>query len=91
MLKEDMGTMISDTSMARRILRRSGLSTDEQHRVLSSCGHICDMDKIKDAHRLSYCDAHKDDRKRPFATRNNFPNNNNGKKGGGKPSWCPRK
>ena len=26
MLKEDKGTMISDSSMARRILRRSGLS-----------------------------------------------------------------
>ena len=39
MLKEDKGTMISDTSMARRILRRSGLSADEKRQILSSCGH----------------------------------------------------
>ena len=39
MLKEDVGTMISDSSMARRILRRSGLSADEQRQVLSSRGH----------------------------------------------------
>ena len=99
MLKEDKGTTISDTSMARRILRRSNLSADEQRQVLSSCGHVYDMDKIKDALRLTYGDAHKADCKRPFATRDNFPNNNNnnnnnnndGKKGGGKPSWRPRK
>ena len=75
MLKEDKGTMVSDTSMARRILRRTGLSADEQRQVLSSCGHVYDMEKIKDALRLTHGDAHKDDRKRPFATRNNFPNN----------------
>ena len=39
---------------------------------------------------MIYGDAHEDDRKRPFATRNNSPNNSNGKKGGGKPSWRPR-
>ena len=90
-LKEDKGSMISDTSMARRILRRSSLSADEQCQVLSSCGRVYDMDKIKDALRLTYGDTHKDDRKRPFATRNNFPNNSNGRKGGGKPPWRPRK
>ena len=89
MPKEDKGTMISDMSMARRILRRSGLSADEQRQVLSSRGHVYDVDKIKDALRLTFGDAHKVDRKRPFATRNAFPNNN-GKKGGSK-SWRPRK
>ena len=73
MIKEDKGTMISDTSMARRILRRSGLSADEQRQVLSSCGHVYDMDKIKDALRLTYGDAHKDDKRRPFASRTSAP------------------
>ena len=73
MLKEDKGTMVSNMSMARRILRRSGLSADEQRQVLSSCGHVYDMDKIKDALRLTFGDAHKDDRKRPFSTHRPSP------------------
>ena len=89
MLKEDKGTTISDMSMARRILRRSDLSADEQRQVLSSCGHVYDMDKIKDALLLTFGDAHKNDRKRPFATRNAFLNKN-GKKGCEK-SWRLRK
>ena len=91
MLKEDKGTMISDNSMARRILRRSGLSADEQRQVLASCNHMYDLEKIKDALRLTYGDAHKDDRKRPFATRNNFPNSQMKKSHGGKPGWRPRR
>ena len=47
------------------------------------------MDKIKDALRLTFGDARKDDRKRLFAIRNAFFNNN-AKKGGGK-SWRPRR
>ena len=90
MLKEDKGTMVSDTSMARRILRRSGPSADEQRQVLSSRGHVYDMEKIKDALGPTYGDAHKDYRKRPFPKRNNFPNGNHGKKGGGKSPRRPR-
>ena len=67
MLKADEGTLISHQSMARRVLRRSGLTTDEQRQVLSSCGHEYDLDKIKDALRLTYGDAHRDDHKRPFS------------------------
>ena len=66
MLKEDQGTVISNTSMARRLLRRSGLTLEEQRQVLSSCGHDYDLDKIKDALRLTYGDTHKDDHRRPF-------------------------
>ena len=59
--------MISNQSMARRVLRRSGFSHKEQRQVLSSRGHEYDLDKIKDALRLTYGDAHKDDHKRPFS------------------------
>ena len=56
---EDGGSSIfgCDMSMARRILRRSGLSTDEQRQVLSSCGHTYDIGKIKDALHLTFGDA----------------------------------
>ena len=43
MLKEDKGTMISKMSIARRILRCSGFSADEQRKVPSLCGHVYDM------------------------------------------------
>jgi len=73
MLKEDEGTMISDASMAKRILRRSGLTHDEQRHVLSSRGHVYDLEKTKDALRLTFGDAHKDDKRRPFSNRSQNP------------------
>ena len=82
-IKKDKGTMISDMSMVRRSLRQSRLSADEQRHVLSSCGHVYDVDKIKDALRITYGDAYTDDCTRAFTTRNAFPNKN-GKKRGGK-------
>ena len=91
MLKEDKETMISDNSMTRRILCRCGLSANEQRQVLASCNHVYEQKKIKDALRLTYGDAHKDDRKRSFAPRNNFLNFQNKKFPEGKPVWRPRR
>ena len=43
MLTGAKGTMISEMSMARRILWRSGLSANEKHLVLPPCGHMYDI------------------------------------------------
>eukprot|EP00972_Heterocapsa_arctica_P069835 10316282-Heterocapsa_arctica.AAC.1 len=44
--KEDPGSDISDVSMARRMLRRSGLTINEQRLVLSAAGAKWDLDAI---------------------------------------------
>ena len=51
MIKEDKGTKLSDVTLARRLLRRSGLNHDEQRHVLASCNHEYNLDKIKTALR----------------------------------------
>ena len=82
MIKEDQGTRLSDVTLARRLLRRSGLNADEQRHVLASCNHEYDLIKIKTALRLTYGDAAKDDSRRRFAQ--NHPHNNKMHKGQGK-------
>jgi hypothetical protein len=62
--KEDPGSDISDISMARRTLRRSGLTMVEQRLVLSAAGAKWDLDAIESALRLMFNDAHHEDRKR---------------------------
>ena len=66
MVKEDEGTRLSEVTLARRLLRRSGLNQDEQRHVLASYGHQYDLDKIRTALRLTYGDAYRDDSKRRF-------------------------
>ena len=67
MIKEDEGTRLSEVTLARRLLRRSGLNQDEQRHVLASCGHQYDLEKIRTALRLTYGDANRDDSKRRFS------------------------
>eukprot|EP00972_Heterocapsa_arctica_P058055 8564428-Heterocapsa_arctica.AAC.1 len=62
--KEVPGSDVSDVSMARRMLRRSGLTINEQRLVLSAAGAKWDLDAIESALRLMYHDPHHDDRKR---------------------------
>eukprot|EP00972_Heterocapsa_arctica_P018158 2682827-Heterocapsa_arctica.AAC.1 len=50
--KEDPGSDISHVSMARRMLRRSGLNIVEQRLVLSAAGAKWDLDAIESALRL---------------------------------------
>eukprot|EP00972_Heterocapsa_arctica_P001215 176286-Heterocapsa_arctica.AAC.1 len=61
--KEDPASDISEVSMARRMLRRSGLTIVEQRLVLSAAGAKWDLDAIESALRLMFNDAHHDDRK----------------------------
>jgi hypothetical protein len=82
MIKEDHGTRLSDVTLARRLLQRSGLNADEQRHVPASCNHEYDLMKIKTALRLTYGDAAKDDSRRRFAQ--NHANNNKPHKGQGK-------
>ena len=67
MIKEDEGTRLSEVTLARRLLRRSGLNHDEQRHVLASCGHEYNLDKIRTALRLTYGDANRDDSRRRFS------------------------
>ena len=67
MIKEDEGTILSEVTLARRLLRRSGLNHDEQRHVLASCGHEYNLDKIRTALRLTYGDANRDDSRRRFS------------------------
>ena len=62
--KEDPGSDISEISMARRMLRRSGLTSVEQRLVLSAAGAKWDLPAIEGALRLMFSDDHHDDRKR---------------------------
>ena len=66
MIKEDEGTRLSEVTLARRLLPRSGLNHDEQRHVLASCGHEYNLDKIRTALRLTYGDANRDDSRRCF-------------------------
>eukprot|EP00972_Heterocapsa_arctica_P092333 13616489-Heterocapsa_arctica.AAC.1 len=50
--------------MARRMLRRSGLTINEQRLVLSAAVAKWDLGAIESALRLMYHDARHDDRKR---------------------------
>ena len=67
MIKEDEGTRLSEVTLARRLLRRSGLNHDEQRHVLASCGHEYNLDKIRTALRLTYGDANRNDSRRRFS------------------------
>ena len=58
MLKEDGGTRLSDQHLAVRILRRSGLSHEEQRQVLAACDNVHDLDKIRTALSITWGDAH---------------------------------
>ena len=57
MINEDEEARLSEVTLARRLLRRSGLNHDEQRHVLASCGHEYNLDKIRTALRLIYGDA----------------------------------
>eukprot|EP00972_Heterocapsa_arctica_P095734 14119472-Heterocapsa_arctica.AAC.1 len=60
--------------MARRILRRSGLTMVEERLVLSAAGAKWELDAIESAMRLMFNDAHHDDRKRsPKGARKTSP------------------
>ena len=76
---EDKGTKFSPVALAQRLLRQSNLTRVEQRQVLASAGAQWDYDKIANALRLMYADAHLDDR-----TRNAF-----GKGGGGSTTSTP--
>ena len=85
MVKEDGGTKLSDQHLAVRILRRSGLSHEEQRQALAACDNIHDLDKIKTALSITWGDAHKDDHRRPFYNTGLQQQNRKGKaKGKGK-------
>ena len=47
MTKRNEGTRLSEVTLARQLLRRSGLNHDEQSQVLASCGHKYNLDKIR--------------------------------------------
>ena len=85
MVKEDGGTKLSDQHMAVRILRRSGLTHEEQRQVLAACNNIHDLEKIKVALSINWGAAHKDDHRRPFFNSGGAPQQRKGKaKGKGK-------
>ena len=84
MLKEDGGTRLSDQHLAVRILRRSGLSHEEQRQVFAACDNVHDLDKIRTALSITWGDAHKDDHRRPFFSSNGVQNNRKGGKSKGK-------
>ena len=67
MIKEGEGTRLSEVTLARRLLRRSGLNHDEQRHVLASFGHEYNLDRIRTALRLTYGDANRDDARRRFS------------------------
>ena len=67
MIKEDEGTRLSEVTLVRRLLRRSGLNQDEYRYVLASCGRQYDLDKILSALRLTYGNANRDHSKRRFS------------------------
>ena len=52
-IKEDEGTRLSEATLARKLLRRSGLKHDEKRHVLASCGHEYNHDKTRTALRLT--------------------------------------
>ena len=52
-IKEHEGTRLSEATLARKLLRRSGLKHDEKRHVLASCGHEYNHDKIRTALRLT--------------------------------------
>ena len=80
--REDPGSDISEISMARRMLRRAGLTITEQRLVLSAAGAKWELDPIESALRLMYHDVHLDNRKRHSA-KPYFKGKSNGK---GKPA-----
>eukprot|EP00971_Amphidinium_carterae_P036338 714526-Amphidinium_carterae.1 len=47
--REDPGTVISDVSFARHLLRKSGLQTHEQRSVLAACGAKWSAPEIESA------------------------------------------
>jgi len=64
---EDPGTQFSSVSFAQRMLRRSGLTQEEQRQTLASAGAVWDATRIEAALKLLYCDAHlEDSKKRTF-------------------------
>ena len=83
MAKEDESTKLSDVTLARHLLRRSGLNHDEQRHVPASCNHEYNLDKIKTALRLTYGDASRDDSKRRFSQAPGNSNLHARKPGGG--------
>ncbi len=60
--REDPGTTISGVSFAGNVLRRSGLMALEQRGVLAAVGMTWDLEKIDDALKLKYGDAHREDK-----------------------------
>ena len=70
MIKEDPGTKLSDQTLARRLLRRSGLATHEKRQIIAASGHAYSLEDVKQALRLTFGDCQKDDRSRPFYQKN---------------------
>jgi hypothetical protein len=61
--REGPGTTISWVSFARKLLRRSSLAALEQRGFWAAAGASWDFEKTKDAMKLMYGDAHRDDTK----------------------------
>eukprot|EP00971_Amphidinium_carterae_P134530 2666108-Amphidinium_carterae.1 len=61
---EDEGTALSDVSYARHILRKAGLTREEQRQVRAACGAVWSSRAIADAMRLMYSELHLEDRNR---------------------------
>eukprot|EP00971_Amphidinium_carterae_P340188 6478394-Amphidinium_carterae.2 len=61
---EDKGTTLSDVAYARNMLRRAGLTREEQRQVLAACGAVWSSKAIADALRLMYAEVHLEDRNR---------------------------
>eukprot|EP00971_Amphidinium_carterae_P114300 2264790-Amphidinium_carterae.1 len=61
---EDKGSTLSDVSYARHMLRKAGLTREEQRQVLAACGAVWSSRAIADAMRLMYSVLHLEDRNR---------------------------
>eukprot|EP00971_Amphidinium_carterae_P101619 2011585-Amphidinium_carterae.1 len=80
---EDKGTTLSDVAYARNMLRRAGLTREEQRQVLAACGAVWASKAIADALRLMYAEVHLEDRNR-VARQHSFRGRGAGAGKGGK-------
>eukprot|EP00971_Amphidinium_carterae_P133818 2650902-Amphidinium_carterae.1 len=82
MEREDPGTVLSDVSFARHMLRRSGLSAQDQRSVLAACGAKWSGPDIEAALKLLFHDVHLQDRyKKQFSQSHPAANKDRWKKG----------
>eukprot|EP00971_Amphidinium_carterae_P331847 6465659-Amphidinium_carterae.1 len=86
MEREDPGTVISEVSFARHLLRRSGLPSHDQRSVLAACGAKWSAPDIEAALKLLYHDVHMQDRYKKSFSQPSHQNSNKDKWKKGKAS-----